>query len=276
VSRTQDRQEDWRQRVVTFHNHQAVEPALVSHLGPGMKNAETAGLLAGWFFVRKGENLRLRYLPTDPSHPGTADAYVEHLLDDAQRPVSLVRWATTIYEPEVYAFGGPAGIEVAHELFHRDSQEVLEYLAEADGDISGKRREMSVLLCSALFRSAGQEWFEQGDVWARVAATRPADDGAPAAPVPALANALKRLMMVDTGPDSSLVNGGSLEFARDWIAAFEEAGNALSNLAGSGILTRGLRAVLAHHVIFHWNRLGLPAAVQGRMAATAREVVLGD
>ncbi|MGH3922345.1 MAG: methyltransferase, FxLD system, partial [Pseudonocardiaceae bacterium] len=47
------------------------------------------------------------------------------------------------------------------------------------------------------------------------------------------------------------------------------------NAARRGMLERGLRAVLAHHVIFHWNRLGLPHADQHTLSTLAKEVVMG-
>jgi thiopeptide-type bacteriocin biosynthesis protein len=276
MSEANDQHAAWRQRILTFAEQQAVEPAAVAHLGPGMKNAEASRLIAGWFFIRKGKHLRLRYLCADSSSSTAADAHVENLLTNVQRHAALVNWVVTVYEPEVYAFGGPEGIVAAHGLFHRDSRNILDYLGREIGDPDDKRRELSVLLCSSLLRSAGLEPFERGDVWARVADVRPSATGSPSKPLPSIAGALKRLMKVDTSPTSTLVNGGSLEFAREWIGAFERAGTTLGDLARSGALTRGLRAVLAHHVIFHWNRVGLHSGVQGRLAATARDLVFGD
>jgi protein-L-isoaspartate(D-aspartate) O-methyltransferase len=58
-----------------------------------------------------------------------------------------------------------------------------------------------------------------------------------------------------------------------WVAAFEAAGRALAALARSGRLERGLRAVLAHHFIFHANRVGLPGADQATMATLAVNTV---
>ena len=48
------------------------------------------------------------------------------------------------------------------------------------------------------------------------------------------------------------------------------AGHALA----TGTLDRGLRDVLAHHVIFHWNRLGLPASTQATLARSAQAAVM--
>lgn len=175
MSETDDQRDAWHQRILTFDDRRAVEPAAVAHLGPGMKTAEAAGLISGWFFIRKGNHLRLRYRPAERSLANAADDDVENLLTDLQQHAPLVSWVATIYESETYAFGGPKGMDAAHGLFHQDSRNVLDYLGGGNGAPSDKRRELSVLLCSALIRSAGQEWFETGDVWARVADTRPKD-----------------------------------------------------------------------------------------------------
>jgi thiopeptide-type bacteriocin biosynthesis protein len=83
-------------------------------------------------------------------------------------------------------------------------------------------------------------------------------------------------MTVDAGPDSPLIEpGGQLTDIATWATAFHATGCALGDLARRGELRRGLRAVLAHHVIFHWNRLGLSYDTQSVLAHAAREVVLG-
>jgi thiopeptide-type bacteriocin biosynthesis protein len=75
-----------------------------------------------------------------------------------RRQANLVTWVETIYEPETHAFGGPEGMDATHELFPRDSRSILDYLARESNGNADKRRELSVLLCSAMMRSAGQEW----------------------------------------------------------------------------------------------------------------------
>ncbi|MFD4830508.1 hypothetical protein ACFWPV_11745 [Streptomyces uncialis] len=52
----------------------------------------------------------------------------------------------------------------------------------------------------------------------------------------------------------------------DRVEAFADGGLRLRRLAADGHLTRGLRAVLAHHAIFAFNRAGVSATEQ---AATA-------
>jgi protein-L-isoaspartate(D-aspartate) O-methyltransferase len=142
---------------------------------------------------------------------------------------------------------------------------ILDYLARTEVDGSGAlgRRELTILLCSVLLRAAELDWFEQGDVWARVLLHRSGEHAASLATRPgSLRSAMHRLMTVDASPSGTLVEGGPLAALSGWSAEFERAGQLLADLARRGALERGLRAVLTHHVIFHWNRLGLSYAEQ--------------
>jgi thiopeptide-type bacteriocin biosynthesis protein len=166
-------------------------------------------------------------------------------------------------------------MDTAHRLFHADSRNILAYLAAPPAAAPG-RRELSVLLCSRMFRGARQDWYEQGDIWHQVTAHRPVPPGTPLDRLSDLTPGLRQLMSADTGPDSTLTGtSGPLAFASGWAAAFEHAGTALADAARDGTLTRGLRAVLAHHVIFHWNRIGLPTRTQAILAAAATQTVFG-
>lgn len=270
----------WHQVHIQFADWRGAERLAVAQLSPALAKAETAGLLGCWFFIRKAEWWRLRYQAPNAAPGDEAKAFVTQLLDSMLTQGQLIQWQRTVYEPEIFVFGGPTGMNVAHELFHQDSLHILAYLDREIASLPPNsqigRREVSILLCSLLMRGAGQEWYEQGDVWARVAQNRPTDRDTPPEQLHALEPALRRLMTIDTGPASTLVQSGPLRFAAGWMSAFDQAGHALSDLGREGLLTRGLRAVLAHHIIFHWNRLGLPYQVQSALARTARDVVLRE
>jgi thiopeptide-type bacteriocin biosynthesis protein len=161
----------------------------------------------------------------------------------------------------------------AHLLFHQDSRCLLACLQDEDGAGAGHRREMSIMLWSILMRAARQDWYEQGDVWARVAAHRDQPpDHDPNTPG-SLHAAVRRLMSVDA--ESQMRAGAPLARAALWADAYSAAGREFAALAAAGALHRGLRDVLAHHVIFAWNRIGLPYPVQAVLAATAKTVVFG-
>lgn len=121
-------------------------------------------------------------------------------------------------------------------------------------------------------RGAGQDWYEQGDIWARVTEHRALPPDAPPDRLHAMESGLRRLMTVDT---SNLAqDSGPLAFLADWAAVFDNAGTELGELARNGTLRRGLRAVLAHHVIFAWNRAGLSHTTQSLLATVAKAVIL--
>lgn len=61
------------------------------------------------------------------------------------------------------------------------------------------------------------------------------------------------------------------------VAAFHAAGQALAVLADAGRFDRGLRAILAHHVIFAFNRAGIDGPDQAAAAWLAQKVAFsGD
>lgn len=253
----------WQQHNVTFVDRENAWHAIAERLGPALIEAEADGQLTGWWFMNK-QPWPLRYLAHKPSPA------IELLLSDLVGDGVAVSCLPHIYEPEVDAFGGPEAMVVAHELFHSDSRHLLTY--QSSQKHLG-RRETAVLLASAMMRGAGLDWFEQGDVWAKVAALRPATNPRPPERAAELAPAMRKLMTAEA--HSLCRPDGPLLAHDEWVTAFERAGATLAYLAGRGALTRGLRAVIAHHVIFHANRAGLRRDDQSVLSHIAREVVMG-
>jgi thiopeptide-type bacteriocin biosynthesis protein len=158
-------------------------------------------------------------------------------------------------------------MDTAHTLFHHDSRHLLTFLRDDPAD----RREHSLVLFTAFMRAAGLDFNEQGDVWARVAEQRAGLPGQPPDPDPqvwaSFTSDVRHLLLGTPRADT---------IAGDWLTAFKATGRELRTLRESGELTRGLRAVIALHVIFHWNRIGLPAAAQATLAQAAKEAVFGS
>lgn len=246
----------WQQINITYpgHTRQQQEQHAVAHLRQVLPAAQAAGLITSWWFIRKGA-WRVRYLPT-----GKPDSEVlsRHLITDG------VRWASDIYEPETHAFGGADAITSAHTLFHHDSRHLLAYLHQHSAD----RRERSLILCSALMRAAALDLNEQGDVWAKVLQHRAEHLKWPPAPDAGtwaeFTGDVRRLLL------------GTARTTGQWHTAFGNAGTNLRRLREAGKLTRGLRTVIALHVIFHWNRIGLPASTQATLAQAATEAIFGE
>lgn len=225
----------------------------VAHLHRVLPAATTAGLIGAWWFIRKGA-WRIRY-----------QAGIHHAEDQVRdRLTDGVSWTRDIYEPETHAFGGLDSVAAAHTLFCADSHHLLAHLHQhPTTDLRGR----SLVLCTTLMRAAGLDLNEQGDVWARVAEQRAAHLTQQLAP-----DASTRERFI--GNVRYLIVGSPRDTG-DWHTAFAEAGMRLRTVRESGTLTRGLREVIALHVIFHWNRVGLPAATQAMLARAAREAIFG-
>ncbi|MFC7646735.1 methyltransferase, FxLD system [Streptosporangium lutulentum] len=218
--------------------------------------AELAAALSGWrfHFMRKEGGLRLR-----------TERPAVDLLDQLVADEVAAGWVGGIYEPETDAFGGEQGMAIAHEVWCADSPAAL---AETGSPYA---RERCILLLSAMYRAAGLDPFEIGDVWAKVRDLRPAIDPPQAAHQASAITAMRRLMNADAAKRDTTDPGWS-----DRVAAFEDAGRRLARLATSGQLRRGLRAVLAHHAIFTFNRAATPVAEQSAAAWLGWYVAFGD
>jgi thiopeptide-type bacteriocin biosynthesis protein len=255
----------WCQINVSFPDWEHAETTALARLAPLLRAAEDEGALASWFIVRKHPCWRVRYLPAAGGHDRIGKG-LEGLLAEGY----INGWTQLIYEPEVHAFGGAEAMASAHRFFHRDSRNIIGFLQSEAGR---HRRETSLMLCSLMMRSAGLDWYEQGDVWARVAAHRDLPPGAERDGRNQLHTAVHRLLSVD--PQYAMQPGGPLAHAAGWARAYADAGSELAGLSDSGQLHRGLRDILAHHVIFAWNRIGLPYATQATLTAAAKTVIFG-
>ncbi|UGQ14978.1 methyltransferase, FxLD system [Yinghuangia sp. ASG 101] len=239
----------WHQHHIEFHTPADAQRVAAGALAPALTAAQATGRLSGWWFIRK-QPWKIRYEADNPT--GIPD-----VLDTLMSDGSIRGWANGVYEPETTTFGGPRGMDVAHALFHRDSAHLLVSSRPPLGI-----RETSVLLVSAMLHAAGLDRFEQADVWERVAFLRP---------VPMATNARHSKQihtLLAARPDRRIPD--------DWVTAFTETGHTLADLARCGQLTRGLRAVLAHHFLFHFNRAGLSLTEQAALAALAASALFND
>ena len=262
----------WHQFNVEFNDASHSESTATAYLFPVLCRAQT-DKDATWWFLRKPPGWRLRILPA--ASP-TVDP-VEELrtaLQTAQAAGLVQRWWCSPYEPETMAFGGECGMALAHELHAADSGGIARLLTQMPfGDEEPRRLLLSLLLMTHLHRAAGLDLNERGDVWARVAAQRPAPH-LPAATAGALAAKARVVLTTDT--TTLTPADGLLHRVADWATDIEEIGTRLGAAARSGSLRRGLREVLALHVIFHWNRIGLGADQQAVWANAATDALLGD
>ncbi|MDT4995635.1 MAG: protein-L-isoaspartate(D-aspartate) O-methyltransferase [Actinoplanes sp.] len=246
----------WRQLNLTFADWQTGEQYAATRLATALPSAENDGAITGFWFVRKGHAWRIRLQPARrlPSFYAVLAA-----ITDDDRVLGV---AEPIYRPEQYALGGEQATDLAHTLFHADSRHILGHLAGTGGS---HRRELGTLLATRLMRAAGLEFYEQGDVWQHVAAHR--HQPTMPVPTPPLIAAVQRLITASGDTPASPLHGTPA-----WPAAHDDAGTRLGLLDRAGMLTRDLRAVLTHHVLFQFNRLGISAADTWLLAEAAVQV----
>lgn len=255
-------QHGWREASVWYDSWQIAEHVAVHTLGPQLADLETAETISLWWFIRKGVEWRIRYLPA-PSRENDAAEAIGSTLNDLATTHVCAQWAHTIYEPPIAAFGGPQALASAYTLFHADSRRVLDHLGGG-----GHQRELGLLLIVALLRGARRDWYDQGQVWTLLTEERTV----PAESVtPEQVATVKQLL---TG-DPEIASAG-LGVPATWFTAFKQGGQRHFDLDRHGVPTRGLNAVLAHHTLYAWNRLGLPEQVQGALAAAAADAVFGS
>ncbi|WP_107424338.1 thiopeptide-type bacteriocin biosynthesis protein [Kitasatospora albolonga] len=261
---------NWQQVYLHFTDWTKADETFAAHVLPLLQEAETTGLISGWWYTRKHPCWRLR-LHVQPAGGGAKLSIGDHF-DRLVSDGHLQRWWAGIYEPETPAFGGKASMTAAHFLFVTDSREIQRL--RQHGGLTVGTRELSVLLCTVMMRAARLEWYEQGDVWDRVITTehRSAVSDVPVERLNARAQEIRPLLLADS--DTLLRSGGPLEPVAEWAAAFRSTGQTLANGVQDGTLDRGLRQVLSYHVIFHWNRLGLSMRGQSILAWAARAAIL--
>jgi protein-L-isoaspartate(D-aspartate) O-methyltransferase len=256
----------WHHATLTFPGGLGMTAEAAAVLSASLELAVADGDIVGYHFLRKSGTIRLRVAGDDER----AEDRFTRVLDTLANRKVITAWVRGNYEPEVLAFGGPDGMDAAHDLFCVDSRYALAAAGRADDDKPGAQ-EKAVLLLSTLIRTAGQDWFETADVWAKVAALRPPTtppDGGRFAEARA---AMRTLMTTDAAVLEDVEPGWSQR-----VQAFDDSGRRLRELSDDGDLGRGLRAVLAHHAIFTLNRAGVPADKQAALAHLAKQVVFAS
>lgn len=248
----------WHQLNLTCDDWAATEQMGITDLRPLLARAQDTGAIGGWWFIRKGDTWRVRL-------QSASETFVDQAISALTEHGSVRAATETIYEPEIHAFGGPAGMDLAHEVFQADSRYLLDRHAT---DQHTYRRELPVILAARLLRAAGLDGYEQGDCWARFAEHRTITPQRE--PSPAMIVAVRQLVTAtDDSPDSPL------HAVPAWTNAVEDAGRGLADLAAAGQLTRGLRAVLAHHLLFLFNRHGICGDDQYLLATAAHRAAFG-
>ncbi|MFG2369891.1 thiopeptide-type bacteriocin biosynthesis protein [Streptomyces sp. NPDC048504] len=267
---------DWQQVNIEFTDYPTAQRAFLAYLLPSLREACDAGAIGAWWFVRKFPCWRLRVASGPQTMGECASEPIHEALNSAVSWGVVKRWWPSPYEAESVAFGGTDGMRIAHALFHADSVGILDYLrrSAAENSASLDAKATSLIITSLFLRAAGQEWSEQGDVWARVEAKRPLPDDVPPERVTAMTGTVRKLLTADTEP--ALTVGNSLAPLASWADAVKHGGQTLGDAGREGRLALATRGVLARHVLFHFNRMGFTTRQQAIWSRAAREAILGN
>jgi thiopeptide-type bacteriocin biosynthesis protein len=195
-----------------------------------------------FFFMRKPPGLRLRF---SGAHAlARLEPALVTWLEDAEQRNLIRSFRFARYEPEVFLFGGPTGIAIAHDQFDRDSRLAIRYevmLESAATDVS--RDQLSLALMNDLFARFVEDRAELWDIWQRIFSAH----GRPALP---------HVDEIDVLPLGSLPgNAASLGLTGSADNAHIAARLHAAQVAGR--LGCGPRFWLSQICTFHWNRLGL-------------------
>lgn len=265
----------WPQVNIEFADYPTAEQAFTAYLLPPLEHATATGTITAWWFVRKHPCWRLRVAS---GSNGAAAPMAQPIVEALNATVSarvVKRWWPSLYEPETTAFGGAEGMDISHALFHTDSAGALDYLhrMRTADSMSLDAKAVSLIVVSLFLRAAGQEWSEQGDVWARVEVKRPLPDDIHPERVTAMSGPLRKLLMINAV--FALAAGGPLAPYTKWITGMQRGAQTLAQAGREGRLNLGTRAILARHILFHWNRMGFSTDQQAIWARAARETMLG-
>jgi len=123
---------------LNFYCGTAVADELLRELVRPVTSALLAsGAVDRWFFIRYGDpdwHLRLR-LHGDPRRlVGEALPLIERAAAERLASGRITRWTVDTYDREVERYGGPAGIELAENVFYHDSEAALALVEAYRGD----------------------------------------------------------------------------------------------------------------------------------------------
>ena len=152
-----------------FTNPSGTRPATPWHeLAAVLEEWRGASLFHRFFFMRKPPGLRLRW--QGPEVHDILQPQLKAWLAGLEEVGVIRSFSFPPYQPEVDRFGGPVGMDIAHEHFDEDSAIALAYEALDDrrrGEVS--RHVISAAICSDLFRRALNDRQEIAGAWTDLA-----------------------------------------------------------------------------------------------------------
>lgn len=245
---------------------------LVAHeLGPLLRDVGHIHPFKGWWWLYKadvrGPAVRLRVFVSNESS-SEVEAAIKSRLSKLHHDFTM-----PCYEPEILLFGGPHGMQAAHEFLCADSAFLASW-AETDSSPTGSLipEGLSLALIMRVLQAANFDLFERWDVFDRVAQKRAFgqhDDKR----FQRYAELVRKI--IAAGPDQvfELYASTKSRLLTDHVAFLDKFGRTMSSLYINGLLECGLREFFVPIILFHWNRLLLsPFAHFGLSHAVAHEL----
>lgn len=214
-----------------------------------------------WFwFVRKMPGLKLRF--GGPNIAARLQGPLAEWLHTTERANEIRGFRFTVYEPEIYRFGGEAGMALAHSYFSSGSQLVLNYETNEELPKELERLTFSLANTTDLLDRALADQAERWDVWNRLyAAVAEKDSQLRVNDAPAIDRGFENLPPEQSSELAELIASAQ--------AANAACADSLRGLVTGGVLSVGARSWLSAATTFEWNRFGLPDHPEQLAAAIA-------
>ena len=257
--------ERWIYLRVSHHDPVTYRHSIQRDIEPVITELSSQFQINAWWWLRKqdtsGSAIRLRVAASPSCTVSVEKALTATLIERGYDVSSLY------YEPEVRLFGGPGGIKIAHELFHRDSlflarwaqcEEAPRYPIIPVG--------LSLAIMVYMTSAAGLDTFERWDVFAQISEMRPLPSGSDASRRREYEELARKV--TSAGPDAvfALYKGRQGDILREYRAHLVALAGALSRAYFSGGIDCGLREFLVPVLIFHLNRAGISWTAQCSLA----------
>lgn len=205
-----------------------------------------------WFwFVRKMPGLKLRF--GGPNINARMQGRLAEWLHSAERSNAIRGFRFTVYEPEVYRFGGDAGMALTHTHFSRAAKLFLDFETR-DEITNAERLNFSFANTSDLLERVLADEAEIWDVWMRLYVLVGQTSDAAEAKLPSF-------------EDLSEQSPGLADLIVSAQTANAACATSLRALVEGGVLTVGIRSWLTAATTFEWNRFGLPDHPEALTAA---------
>lgn len=256
----------WLQLGVEFDDHAQHTRFLHGSLPEVMGQWLDTGAIDRFFFMNKSPGCRLRVRPV-----GSVDDARARLEAFASQEVTDGRARSFdfgSYEPEVHQFGGPAGMELCHELFTLESRAVLEFGRASElGRTAIDPVVFSLFLIAVLLhRTVGDRW-EMWDVWMHMDLTGRRvllDEARRAELMAELADQREVLEALALEPEALCqeLDADERPPLQRYLDGIDDVARRLVAAASRGELCFGLRQILPFCIVFHWNRMRFDRGMQ--------------